>query len=1312
MINTIRNSIKILIIALILLAHVFALEYRILEEDETGLRLHIEDHSDFQWIGMEDYPEYPGYFSLGEAGIFPVSNALSIPYWSFPLGFPSPDKPAIQISNPIYEKINLDRDLLSEDIDQINNQTLADVVDIGYLRFSPAGDLIVIPIKCIDKYRISVLRSVDIRIRYSKVSEKYEEPTIRSRPNQLTDLTFINKKSAGKWQKKPPHQLAKTPPVPSGKWIKLTITEDSIYEINYNQLKESGLNEQNIDVNRIFLFSNSTGGREINDTPGIPVSDNLIENTRLIVGDQDGVLNDGDKILFYGRSTSGIDAGSSGKLDFHRNAYSLNNYYWLLIADIASMPKSMPTVISSSNSPDIIVTKFEKIQRHEVESVNFLRSGKYWYGERFNGSGSNVSVIFQLPQPTDEDPPGYLHPAELELATCGISNDNINHTFSLNVNNISTQSWSTRDNFIANKKINLDLKSGLNIIKINYTSSISAGQAALDYMQIRYECPLQPNGNSMDFWGPAYSGLIEYQLSDISFTDPVIYDISDWRNVSIQSYSGQSMDKITFRATNDITKRSHYLITNPSFYKSPKNIELLNNPQWNTLRKEDIGAQYVIITVEEFRDAADDLARLYNEDVRESDRLSTIVVYQDQILREFNASIVDPHAIRQFLTYAFQNWTIPPEYVLLLGDGTFDYRHIESETGDIVMTYQVEPASQSGNGFNSYSTDARFVYVHGNDKKMDMAIGRINARTAEEAQTVVDKIRDYTLSPIYGEWRSTVTLVADDPERPRTGEVDHINQSENLVYAYLPASIGVKKVYLLEYPEVQDAATYGVKKPDATADLFKQLEKGTTIINYFGHGSSTVWAQEYILEMERDIDRINTGMKLPFWIAATCSWGQCDDINSMCMPEALLLQPKDGGIAGLAATRATYSSSNGAFVNNLITKLFNPNGVNRIRLGKLLQIISAAGLNENNEKYVLFGDPALYLALPYGDAKFDPLESDTLKTLSNITVNGSVSGANTSQFFGTGIVKLYDSERYVTRYYTNRNKETKSMSYLLPGEVLFKGQVEINAGQFSSRFFVPKDINYANHSGRISVYGWDPETGEEIGGYYKPLYFAGSESVFDTTGPKVDLGFTGIDFRDGDIVTPKSQFEITISDPRGINIAGKMGHDIVLMLDNDLSNSYKLTEYFSYDTNSDTSGKIIWPIPELSPGKHSVTVTAWDNGNNSTTTECDFNLLTSEGFQLIKVVNFPNPFKGTTDITFNITAAARIECSIYTVRGLRIKMISSEDLQMPGFNTIHWNGKDDFGDTVAKGIYIYKIKAVSIESGQKDHYIGKMVKVG
>ncbi|HCL00722.1 MAG TPA: hypothetical protein DHW42_11540, partial [Candidatus Marinimicrobia bacterium] len=344
-------------------------------------------------------------------------------------------------------------------------------------------------------------------------------------------------------------------------------------------------------------------------------------------------------------------------------------------------------------------------------------------------------------------------------------------------------------------------------------------------------------------------------------------------------------------------------------------------------------------------------------------------------------------------------------------------------------------------------------------------------------------------------------------------------------------------------------------------------------------------------------------------------------------------------------------------------------------------------------------------------AKFDPPESDTLKTLSNITVNGSVSGAKTSQFSGTGIVKLYDSERYVTRYYTNRNKETKAMSYLLPGDVLFKGKVEINAGQFSSRFFVPKDISYANRSGKISVYGWDPEAGEEIGGYYEPLYFAGSEAVFDTIGPKVNLGFTDIDFRDGDVVTPRSQFEITISDPRGINIAGKMGHDIVLMLDNDLSSSYKLTEYFSYDTNSDTSGKIIWPVPKLSPGKHNAAVTAWDNGNNSTTTECDFNLLISEDFKLIQVVNFPNPFKGTTDITYNITDAAKIECSIYTVRGLRIKTISS-DMQMPGFNTIHWNGKDDFGDTVAKGIYIYKIKAVSVESGQKEHFIGKMVKVG
>jgi hypothetical protein len=272
--------------------------------------------------------------------------------------------------------------------------------------------------------------------------------------------------------------------------------------------------------------------------------------------------------------------------------------------------------------------------------------------------------------------------------------------------------------------------------------------------------------------------------------------------------------------------------------------------------------------------------------------------------------------------------------------------------------------------------------------------------------------------------------------------------------------------------------------------------------------------------------------------------------------------------------------------------------------------------------------------------------------------------------------------------------------------------VNISDGHFTGRFFIPKDINYANNKGKITIYGWDSETGAEVGGYYEPLYYAGSESVLDTVGPQIVIGLDDRDFRSGDPISPQSQLAISLNDPLGINIAGKMGHDIVMIIDDEQLNSYNITEYFSYDTDSDTSGKVIYTLPELTPGIHKISVTAWDNANNSATESSTFNLLSSADFQLSQVVNFPNPFRGVTDITFYITHSARIECTIFTVRGLKIKTISNDEVYLPGFNFIHWDGNDDFGDRVAKGIYLYKIKAISLETNEKNHFIGKMVKTG
>ncbi|MCK4641585.1 MAG: hypothetical protein KAU06_09610, partial [Candidatus Marinimicrobia bacterium] len=509
---------KNLLILLILISPVFALQYDIIQENESGLLLRISDDSEFQWDLNENYPNAPSYFSLGIANLIPISSSLSIPYWSFPLALPSPHKPHIQISNITTEELRLDRRLDDNDTQIINAKPIADVVDIGFFRFNPAGDLVIFPVRIIGNQRIRIVRSLDITITYPKqTSVPSNLIPLKTKTNEIGNYTFLNRKFAYKWQFRPKRTLSKPTSFPSGQWFKITVRDDGIYDISLQDLKDAGFSEQQVDVNRIFLYSNSTGGREMDDTPGIDVLDNLVENSRFIDDGLDGYLDSGDNIRFYGRASSGVDANSSGTLNYHRNSYSNNNYYWVLISDSPGSPKPMQNVASSTSSTYIPVAKYERVQRHEVESVNYLRSGKDWYGEKFNGSGSNVSVIFQIPEPGDNDPPKY--PVDLELKTRGVTNE-VSHYFKLYLNNDYLSNWTTGSFYIATKKLNISMDPGINILKLNYTSSVSAGQAHLDYAQITYQCPLKPRGAGMDFWGPANSGVIEYSLSDISLSSP------------------------------------------------------------------------------------------------------------------------------------------------------------------------------------------------------------------------------------------------------------------------------------------------------------------------------------------------------------------------------------------------------------------------------------------------------------------------------------------------------------------------------------------------------------------------------------------------------------------------------------------------------------------------------------------------------------------------------------------------------------------------------------------------------------------------
>ncbi len=1289
---------KLIFISTLLILNYFILgaDYKINNETDTGFDLKITNNSTFQFQSVT-YPDSISTFNIHDSRYKVINNHLEIPFWQYTIAMPTSKKPTVQITDLSYEKIKLNKPLTQDDFNKLKKIPLTKITDIGFLGLTPSCILIVNPILFENnRQEIKFLKSATISINYAE-NTFTKSAILPEHETTFYQSTFINKNAKYfKTSRKIP--LSKIVEYPSGQWIKITITGkknyqnmDNIYSISYEDLSNIGITEDQIDPNRIYIYSNSMAGRQLSDYEGIPVPENLIENSRTIENSEDNNFGPGNKILFYGRTTSGVDLNSSGYLIFSRNNFSMHNYYWLLIADSPGNPKVMPYIESVSATHNLITTETEVLERQEIESFNILNSGNDWYGKKFPENGTSQQETFTLPTSRSN------YQTSIQVRLCGGS-EGSSHSFRIYNGSTLLSTASSSDYRVATSSINTTLNSSRNIIKIDYLGN---GEAYLDYIECRYSIDLKPENEFLKFTAPRKTAIIKYQLSNINYPDPIIYDISDPLNVKIQNTSFDN-DIMEFKANNNNIHRSRYIITNNTKYLKPDNIESIPNPEWTKIRNNEYNADYIIITDESLISAAEDLAKIHNSEVKDGEQLSTLIVTQNQIMREFNGDIKDPNAIRFYLKYAFENYMTPPKYVLLLGDGTFDHRGIESDAGNLIMTYQVYLNQYD---YHYYAADSRFTYINGTDKLSDIAIGRIPCRNQEEAKNAIDKIREYLVNPIYGTWRSHITLVADDPLRPESYPVTaHIDDSEGVAES-LPKIFSFSKLYLLEYPQTQDASKYGVKKPGATEAILSELEKGTTIINYFGHGSPTQWAQEEALVMGRDLGLIKTGGKLPFWIAGTCTWGKFDEIENQCMPEALVLKEEDGAIAALGATRPTTSSGNKKLIKSIFDKWFLENNIRKLRVGEILQS-TISGNTSNNEKYIYFGDPALYLALPYESATFSPLKSDTLKSLENIMVNGKIE--NLSDFSGEGYIRLFDSDRMVSRPYDNNRR---SLSYVLPGQAIFKGLIDISNGEFSSKFFIPKDLNYAGRKGKIQVYGWNQEEKTEVGGVYSNIVFSGSKAVEDSIGPTITVFLDNNKFRDGDIINQSQVFNINIIDEHGINLAGRLGHNINVVFDNNSNWSDILTSNFSYEKDSDTSGYVSLEIPWFfQPGDHSFTLQAWDNANNLSKVTYDFTLSSNEKFALSKVVNYPNPFTKDTDITFYISEPCEITISIYTVNGQLIKKIDNEIISTSGFHFIKWDGKDDFSDNIARGIYFYKIEAKSILTDDKVNHIGKMVK--
>jgi hypothetical protein len=872
------------------------------------------------------------------------------------------------------------------------------------------------------------------------------------------------------------------------------------------------------------------------------------------------------------------------------------------------------------------------------------------------------------------------------------------------------------------------LVNGENEIVLTYRGSNDVAHMYIDYFELSYDRQLRiPNDGMLIFDANSGFGPFAYAISNVDTTIR-IFDVTDFSNVGrLTSQNWQfSGSQVIFADQGNAGKiPRRYIVIKPTAYKA---IATLTRDDVSNLRSPDHAADMIIITHDDFLSLSGGIDRgplaafqSLRQNYRADDHLDSIKVVKIQdVFDEFSCGMYDPVAIRDFLKYTYEKWKWPPLYVLLVGDGDYDPKNIINKTDkNWIPTYHTAELDD----IISRVTDNWFTYVSGNDAIMDMAIGRIPARSLADLETYINKIMQYETKPIFGPWRNTAIMVADDEfgERviPSTAETVHIQDTETLIARYTPPYFDIKKIYLTEFSPVQSASISGVRKPTATEAFLRLVNNGALLVNYAGHGNSEVWAHERVLNLNPDLDRIQNGDRQALWVAATCTFGKFDIPEKQSFAEELVFARGRGAIAVLATTRDVYASSNAALNQQYYRYLFEDRRHISAPIGTaMIKARMQTRFTVNDEKFHVLGDPSLRIAIPRYTATILSVNPDTIKALAVMTVRGKVQqdGADWPAFNGTVRLEALDSRRNVVY----QSPAGFSIFYWMQGNSLFRGEAPVENGAFTMQFIVPKDITYGGQMGRLNLYFWNQAMALDGNGYRDSLRVGGTVSNFvDQTGPNITIGFKRVeDFRSGDIVGKNDTLYAIIEDSlSGVNLTGEIGHKITLTLDGQIDSKIDVTDLFNYEPRSYTRGTVNYYLGELSEGRHTVEIKAWDNLNNSNTGVAEFYVRSQEQMRLIDVMNYPNPFRDQTAFTFELNLlnsdaemSAEVRVKIFTITGRLIKT-----LEVPfarhGYNVVPWDGRDEDGDELANGVYLYKVIATQRNAGKisRVEEIGKLV---
>lgn len=1103
----------------------------------------------------------------------------------------------------------------------------------------------------------------------------------------------------------------------SGDWYKLSVEKAGVYRIPYDLLRKMGIDPAKINPQNIRIYGR-TGGMLPQNT-GVARPLGLVECAIKVEGEADGKFGKGDFILFYaeGPDQSQYDV-ARGIFHYENNIYSDANFYFLTTGNDAGKRLAVSENITG-NYPSI--TSFNDFAFHELDQTNIERSGREWYGEKF-GLITSHTLTFDLP--------GISEGSDVKVVSDVMGQTFTEASFKLFINNAvvaeqkifpipngrySVKGLHNRDTVVLNASDIGASNRAKQELRYDFVKGTGSSQGYLNFVLLNVARDLALYNDQTVFLAAASlaNEVSTFRIAQFT-TGAQVWDITDHYNARLQQSEVSGANGTFSAETGDLKK---WIVFNPSAVAQPNFVGKVAN--------QDLGGkatpQLLIITHNDFRAEAERLAAHRSA----FNNWSVVVATVDEIYNEFSGGRQDVAALRDFAKHMRDKDPSALKAILLFGRSSYDYKDRIANNTNFVPTYQ---SRNSLHPLQTYSSDDFFAFLEDGEgawlespaqhHTLDVGVGRLPVKTAAEAANVVDKVITYDSNKkTLGAWRKKIVFVADDGNSEDGFTSLHQYQADQLannIEQNFPA-FDTRRLFMGSY--TKHVQPNGETVADLEDDIRRSFDQGALIINFTGHGSELVWTDERVLT-EKTVEALDND-RYPFLVTATCEFGRQDDPLLVSTAERSVLRAHGGSIGLVTTARPVNATTNFNLNEAFYDALFERSGEAYATLGEVFVKTKNNSLSGvANRNFSLIGDPSMVLALPERTINVTSLKtqsgSDTLKALSFVTARGAVHAADgTPDYSFNGIVEmtLFDKQKH----FVTIGKNNPPFEYDQWDNAVFRGKASVKQGEFELSFVMPKNIAYQIGDGKLSVYAYNPETGEDAKGVNTTVRIGGSESgvAGDAQPPGIRVYIGDTTFINGGITRPDTYLVATLEDENGINISGYgIGNSIMATLDDDAS-SFVLNDYYESDTDTYKKGSIRFPLLGLTPGPHTLTLYAWDVHNNPAQASVSFIVTDGEDLVIESFGNYPNPFTESTTLFFTHNRSGddlEAQLFIFSPKG---ELIQSAEVSVPEsdyhINLTELHAWGESGKKLPPGLYFARVVVRSLSNGSKNEKVTKLI---